>query len=81
MNEMQNLTISECLRAMADLLQAQGANPFRVSAYRKAADAVVQLAEDLAALFEREGVEGLDAIPGVGRGIASAIAEMLITGR
>ncbi len=81
MNDMQNLTVSERLRGMADLLQAQGANPFRVSAYRKAADAVVQLPEDLAALFEREGVEGLDAIPGVGRGISSAISEMLITGR
>jgi hypothetical protein len=76
-----NHAVAERLREMAELLEAQGANPFRVGAYRKAADAVAQLDGDIRALLEKEGTQGLEALPGVGKGIASAIGEMLITGR
>ena len=69
------------LREAADLLEAQGANPFRVSAYRRAADTVRELPEDVAALVEREGAAGLEALPGIGRGIASALIEMTRSGR
>ena len=61
------------LREAADLLQSQGANPYRVSAYRKAADSITGL--DHAAivdLVDREGIDGLDRLPHVGRGIATA---------
>jgi DNA polymerase (family X) len=73
--------VAASLRQAAELLHAQGANPFRVSAYRKAADAVLAYAGDLRALFERKGLPGLDELPGVGAGIAAAIGEMLRTGR
>jgi hypothetical protein len=63
------------------LLHAQGANPFRAGAYRKAADTVARLPGSLRAIFDSEGVKGLDALPNIGAGIASAIAEMLITAR
>ncbi len=76
-----NQAVAERLREMAELLAAQGANPFRAGAYRKAGDTVAQLREDLRERFERAGTQGLDAIPGVGKGIATAIAEILITGR
>ncbi|HSO06618.1 MAG TPA: helix-hairpin-helix domain-containing protein [Pelomicrobium sp.] len=76
-----NHAVAERLREMADLLAAQGANPFRVSAYRKAADEIAQLPRDLRELFEQESTDGLEAIPGVGKGIAAAIAELLVTGR
>ncbi len=76
-----NPVIAERLREMADLLEAQGANPFRAGAYRKAGDAVARLPQDLRALFDEQGVAGLETIPGVGKGIASAMAEMLISGR
>jgi DNA polymerase (family 10) len=69
------------LREAADLLQAQGANPFRVAAYRKAADTVRDLGEDVATLAEREGAEGLEKLPHIGRGIASALVDMTRTGR
>ncbi len=75
-----NQTIAERLREMAGLLEAQGANPFRAAAYRKAADSVAGLREDVGDILEARGSEGLEAIPGVGKGIASAMAEMLITG-
>ena len=69
------------LREAADLLEAQRANPYRVAAYRKAADAIAGMSPDaIAAIVEREGVDGLDSLPHVGRGIAAAIVEMVRTG-
>jgi hypothetical protein len=76
-----NSQCADRLREAADLLDAQGANPFRVAAYRRAAETVRDLPEDLARLIDREGLEGLEALPGVGRGIASALLEMNRTGR
>ena len=76
-----NQRIAERLREASDLLGQQGANPFRVSAYRKAADTVAGLDEGIETLFERDGAEGLEALPNIGRGIAAAIAELLRTGR
>ena len=76
-----NAQVAEWLRQAAELLQAQGANPFRVGAYRKAADSVERSSGSVRTLFAMKGRDGLDALPGVGAGIASAIAEMLATGR
>jgi putative hydrolase len=75
-----NARCADRLREVADLLEAQGANPFRVTAYRRAADTVLHLDEDIGSLVEREGLPGLDALPGIGRGIASALHEMVRTG-
>jgi DNA polymerase (family 10) len=76
-----NAWIASCLREMAVLLDAQGGNPYRVAAYRRAADTVAQHAGGLRELFQREGLAGLDALPAIGARIAAAIAEMLVTGR
>lgn len=69
------------LREAAALLAQQKDNVFRVQAYRRAADAVEALDRGLDELLAEGGVEALDAIPGVGRGIAAALAEMAHTGR
>ena len=76
-----NSSIADRLHEMAELLDAQGANPFRAGAYRKAGDAVARLPQDVRELFDEQGAPGLETIPGVGKGIAAAMAEMLITGR
>ena len=76
-----NEQVAAWLRQAAELLHAQRANPFRVGAYRKAADTVALYGRSLRELFAAEGLAGLDALPGVGPGIAAAIAEMLQTGR
>ena len=81
MESSENEQIADWLRQAADLLAAQGANPFRVSAYRHAADTVARWPESVAAIHAREGRKGLDALPGIGEGLANAIAEMLTTGR
>jgi putative hydrolase len=69
------------LQEMSDLLEQQGANPFRIKAYRQAALTLSELERDVAQILEQEGNKGLEALPGIGRGIASAIAELVKTGR
>ena len=81
MHRWDNQAIAGKLLEIADLLEQQSANPFRVNAYRRAAGTVAGHGEDLAVLTAREGIEGLDKLPGIGRSIALAIQEMLNTGR
>ncbi len=76
-----NREVAEKLRQAADLLAQQGANPFRIGAYRRAAEMVARLDRDLRDIAEQERLEGLVALPHVGRGIAGAIDEILRTGR
>jgi putative hydrolase len=80
MANLTNQDIAARLREAADLLEQQGANPFRVNAYRTAAGTVAGLGEEAAELFKRGGMEGLIALPGIGRSLAAAIAEMVHTG-
>jgi DNA polymerase/3'-5' exonuclease PolX len=54
-----NLLAAERLREVATLLEAQEDNPFRVAAYRRAADSVAALATDLRELLEAGGIESL----------------------
>lgn len=76
-----NEQVAARLEEMAELLHQQQANPFRVNAYRRAAQSLRRLKEDLGALFNRSGQSGLIALPDIGRGIAAGIAEMLSSGR
>jgi len=55
MSQATEAQIASALRQAAELLHAQGANPFRVSAYRKAADTVENLAGDLQVRYENNG--------------------------
>ena len=68
------------LEQAADLLEQQGANPFRVSAYRRASETIARLTQDIRQLAEAEGNAGLIKLPNIGKGIAGAIQELLATG-
>ena len=81
MEKWDNQAIAEKLLELADLLEQQNANPFRVGAYRRAARTVGSHEGSLMDLAEQEGTEGLDRLPGIGRAIALAILEMVRTGR
>jgi len=77
----ENLVVAELLRQMAGLLEAQGEdNPFRITAYRRAAQTLAAWPDSVREIFHREGLAGLDALPGIGPGIAAAIAEIVQTG-
>jgi hypothetical protein len=75
-----NRQIAMKLAQAADLLEQQGANPFRVSAYRRASETVSRLVRDIGELAQAEGSDGLVRLPGIGTGIAAAIQELLGTG-
>ena len=76
-----NQQIAMKLAQAADLLEQQGANPFRVSAYRRASETVSRLKQDIGELTETGGSAGLIALPNIGKGIASAIQELVTTGK
>ena len=75
---MTNLEIADTFDMIADLLELQAENPFRVRAYRRAALNLRSLAEDLADVARRGALEEL---PGIGKDLAAKIREMLATGR
>jgi DNA polymerase (family 10) len=72
-----NQRLAALFRSMADLLSTQRANPYRVRAYRRAADTLLATEEDVTAIALRQGLEELD---GIGKDLADKIREFLDTG-
>jgi DNA polymerase/3'-5' exonuclease PolX len=63
----ENKFISDRLRQAATLLEQQGANRFRVAAYRNAADTVDSLDRSLTVLVHTEGLSALTSLPALAR--------------
>lgn len=76
-----NLDIAEVLERIALLLEEQGADRYRVRAYRQAADVVRAYPRSVGRIAVDEGMEGLTGLPAIGRSIGSAIRELVLTGR
>ena len=76
-----NAAAARILRECAGLLEQQDANPFRVQAYRRAADTLEALEADARGILRAQGLPGLVALPAIGPGLASAIDEIARTGR
>jgi DNA polymerase (family 10) len=74
----KNLEIARAFDLIADLLELKGENPFRIRAYRRAAQNLETLTEDLETLAAQGR---LDEIPGIGPDLAGKIGEYLGTGR
>jgi DNA polymerase (family 10) len=73
-----NHDIAEIFEKVADLLEIEGANPFRVRAYRNAARVVTGLSQSLADLVARG--EDLTRLAGVGQDLEGKITEIVQTG-
>ena len=69
-----NRQIAEVLSDIADLLESQNANPYRIQAYRNAARGVLDLSESAAAILARG--EKLP-VPGLGERLRTRIAELV----
>lgn len=76
-----NVQIAACLEEVADLLEAQGANMFRVRAYRTAARNLRSLPRPVQEILDTEGVAGLIKLPGIGHSLVCAIEKLCLTGR
>src|SRR6185436_10989120 len=75
---MQNSEIARVLDEVADLLELQDENPFRVRAYRNAARTVRDSGEALADMVAAE--RDLTELPSIGNDMAEKIAAIVTTG-
>jgi DNA polymerase (family 10) len=73
----RNRRLSDLFQAIANLLASRRANPYRVRAYRNAADTIRSLDRDIGDFARREDLE---QIPGVGKDLAGKILEFVQTG-
>lgn len=80
MNRQINDEIAGKLDEAAALLANQGANPFRVRAYHRAAETLRRLREPVSAILAAEGLEGLERLPGIGDRFARAIRDVVRLG-
>jgi Holliday junction resolvasome RuvABC DNA-binding subunit len=78
---MVNAEIAERLDEVARLLKGQGANPYRIQAYRRAALTLRGLARPVVDILKKEGAEGLQELPGIGETLARAIRDIVEKGR
>ena len=76
-----NEEMASKLEQVADLLAAQGANRFRADAYRRAAQTLRDLVQPVSRIYDSDGIEGLEELPGVGRTISRALQQMIRGGR
>jgi len=73
-----NAEIAEAFNHLANLLEIEGANPFRVRAYRNAARIVQDLPRSVTAMIA-DG-EDFSKLPGIGKDLAEKISEVAKTG-
>ncbi len=78
---MQNVDIAHRLEEIADLLEVQHANPYRVQAYRRVAASVRQLRTPLMQVWQSHGDEGLREVTGAGERMIVTLRTLLTTGR
>ncbi len=74
----RNAEVAAIFDEIADLLEIESANPFRVRAYRNAARTIQGLGADLRVLLNQG--EDLTQIPGIGKDLAAKIKEIIDTG-
>ena len=75
---MTNEELSHIFNGIADILELKNENPFRIRAYRKAAQIMEDLAEDVTGLV---GTGKLKDMPGIGKDLTAKIEEYIRTGK
>ncbi|HZN09496.1 MAG TPA: helix-hairpin-helix domain-containing protein [Pyrinomonadaceae bacterium] len=77
---MDNEAIARRFYRLAALMEIRGDDPFRLRSYRNAAEAIEVWPTPLKEIAEKEGLAGLQEIPGVGKAIAGKVIELLEKG-
>src|SRR5262245_24288912 len=78
MDNQDNQQFGVIFRDIASLLELQGDDPYRIRAYRRAAQTLTSLSEPLRTIARRNALE---ALPGIGKTLSKEIQELLETGR
>lgn len=77
---MNNEEIARRFYRLSALMEIRGDDPFRLRSYRNAAEAIEVWPTPLKEIAEKEGVTGLQEIPGVGKAIAGKVIDLLQRG-
>jgi DNA polymerase (family 10) len=77
---MDNEAIARRFMRLAALMEIRGDDPFRWRSYRNAAEAIEVWPTPLRQIVEKEGLAGLQEIPGVGKAIAGKVIDLLERG-
>jgi DNA polymerase (family 10) len=77
---MNNEEIARRFYRLSALMEIRGDDPFRLRSYRNAAEAIEVWPTPLKEIAEKEGVAGLQEIPGVGKAIAGKVIDLLNRG-
>lgn len=72
-----NRTLATLFESMADQLETRRENPHRIRAYRRAAESILRLNDDIAVMTQRGE---LKTISGIGKVLAAKVEEFLKTG-
>ena len=75
---MRNKEVAEIFRQIAEILEIQDENPFRIRAYLKAAQSIESLSRDIVDIAVKDKLE---KIPGVGKDLSQKIKEIVKTGK
>ncbi|MBX3065546.1 MAG: DNA-binding protein [Anaerolineae bacterium] len=76
-----NTEVADVLERIADLLEAEDSNPFRVRAYREGASTLRNLDQSVSDYVHSNQLEELKALPNIGSGIASVVDEYVTEGK
>lgn len=74
-----NADVAAIFEEIADLLEIDGGNPFRIRAYRNAARGIAALGRDVRAMVDAG--EDLTMLPGLGADLAAKVKEIAATGK
>lgn len=77
---MNNAEIARRFYRLSALMEIRGDDPFRLRSYRNAAEAIEVWPTPLKEIAGKEGVAGLQEIPGVGKAIAGKVIDLLDRG-
>jgi DNA polymerase/3'-5' exonuclease PolX len=72
-----NEEIAQTLVEISDLLERQGANPYRIRAYRQGAETVAYCQTPLQAILAERGIGGLMQLRGIGDSLGAAIQKII----
>jgi DNA polymerase (family X) len=79
--ETVNLEIAQRLEEVAQLLDVQSANPYRVQAYRNAAQTLRRLDRPVTEILQHDDMDGLRQLPSIGESLAHSIHALATTSR
>ena len=77
---MDNILIAQRLIGMAHELAAERSNLYRIRAYRRAAETVLNLERPVEDILAEAGPDGLRELPGIGSSLAEKIETLVHTG-